>query len=86
MSTGEKSFGATVLTDEQGEYRFWGLPAGEYVISASPPAQGRDEGEPTRRYEGVLGATYFPSTLESRNSPPVSVFADRDTGNIEVTL
>jgi Carboxypeptidase regulatory-like domain len=85
MSTGEKSFGARVLTDEQGEYRFWGLPAGEYVISASPPAQGQ-EGESTRRYEGVLGATYFPSTPESRNSPPVSVFADRDTGNIVVTL
>jgi hypothetical protein len=86
MSRGEKSFGATVFTDELGEYSFWGLPAGEYFISASPPARGRDEGELTRRYEGVLGATYFPSTLESRNSPPVTVFADRDTGNIEVTL
>src|SRR5258705_2167868 len=26
MSTGEKSFGASALTDKQGEYRFWGLP------------------------------------------------------------
>lgn len=86
MSRGEKSFGAGVFTDERGEYRFLGLPAGEYVISASPPAQGRDQAEVTRRREGVLGATYFPSTLESRNSPPVTVFADRDTGNIEVTL
>jgi 5-hydroxyisourate hydrolase-like protein (transthyretin family) len=86
MSTGEKSFGASVLTDKQGEYRFWGLPSGEYIISASPPPKGGDEGEPNRRYEGVLGATYFPSTVESRNSPPVTVFPDRDTGNIEVTL
>ena len=86
MSTGEKSFGASVLTDKQGEYRFWGLPSGEYIISASPPPKGSDEGEPTRRYEGVFGTTYFPSTLESRNSPPVTVFPDRDTGNIQVTL
>src|SRR5258705_9301583 len=86
MSTGEKSFGASALTDKQGEYRFWGLPSGEYIISASPPPKVSDEGEPTRRYEGVLGATYFPSTLESRNSPPVTVFPDRDTGNIQVTL
>jgi hypothetical protein len=86
MSEGEKSFGGTALTDEQGEYRFWGLPAGEYVISASPPAQKRDEAEPTRHYEGVLGATYFPSTLESHNSPRVTVIADRDTSGIEITL
>ena len=86
MSKGEKPFGASVLTDKQGEYRFWGLPSGEYILSASPPPKGSDEGEPDRRYEGVLGATYFPSTLESRNSPPVTVFPDRDTGNIEVTL
>jgi Carboxypeptidase regulatory-like domain len=86
MSRSEDSFGAIVRTDEQGEYRFWGLPAGEYVISANPPAQRRVEAGPIRSYEGVLGATYFPSTLESRNSPPVTVYADRDTGNIEVTL
>ena len=86
MSTGEKSFGAGVFTDERGEYRFLGLPAGEYVISASPPVHGHDQAEVTRRREGLFGATYFPSTLESRNSPPVTVVADRDTGNIEVTL
>lgn len=86
MSTDEKSFGATVFTDEQGEYRFGGLPEGKYIISANPPAQGGDEEPRKGRYEGVLGATYYPSTLDSRNSPPVSVFADRDTSNIDVTL
>jgi hypothetical protein len=86
MRSGEQSFGATLFTNEQGEYRFWGLPAGEYIISASPPAQGHSDREPIGRYEGVLGATYFPSTLESRDSPKVTVFADRDTGNIDITL
>jgi hypothetical protein len=86
MSNGEKTFGASVLSDEQGNYRFLGLPAGEYIISASPPVKEPEDAAPGRHYEGVLGATFFPSTLESRNSPPVTVFADRDTGNIEVKL
>lgn len=85
MSKGEKSFGVSVLSDEQGNYRFPGLPAGEYIISASPPIK-EPEDAASRGHEGVLGATYFPSTLESRNSPPVTVLADRDTGNIDITL
>ena len=86
MSTGERSFGANVFTDEQGDYKFVGLPTGDYIISASPPVQKREEQDQTRGYEGILGATYFPSTLDSNDSPPVTVFADRDTGNIIVKL
>ncbi|HEY3041693.1 MAG TPA: carboxypeptidase-like regulatory domain-containing protein [Pyrinomonadaceae bacterium] len=86
ISSGEKSFGASVVTDEQGQYKFRGLPAGEYIISASPPPKKRDEGDSPRGLEGLAGATFFPSTLDSRSSPPVIVLPDRDTGNIDVTL
>jgi hypothetical protein len=89
MNKGETPFGASVLTDEQGQYRILGLPAGEYIVSASPPVNTppRADGERrANRFEGILGATFFPSTLESGNSPRVAVFADRDTGNIDITL
>jgi hypothetical protein len=86
MSRGEKPFGASVLTDEQGQYKFWGLAAGEYIISASPPAKESDAGTSPPRIEGLPGATYFPSTLDSHNSPPVTVVADRDSDNVEVKL
>ena len=85
MSKGEKPFGGTVFCDEQGQYRISGLAAGEYIISASPPVVATGPGQP-RTNEGLLGATFFPSTLQSRNSPPVTVFADRDTGNTDITL
>jgi Carboxypeptidase regulatory-like domain len=89
MSKGEKYFGASLLSDEQGQYKVLGLPAGEYIVSASPPVNSPPPADGERRpnYDvGVLGATFFPSTLESRNSPRVAVFPDRDTGNIDITL
>jgi len=85
MSKGEKAFGASVLSDEEGQYRFFGLPAGEYIISASPPVKTPQDGD-RRTNEGLLGATFFPSTLQSSNSPRVAVFPDRDSGNIDITL
>src|SRR5262249_20229951 len=85
VSKGEKVFGFSMLSDEQGQYKMFGLPAGEYIISASPPIKTPADAN-RRSFEGILGATFFPSSLESGNSPPVAVFADRDTGNIDITL
>lgn len=78
--------GLTLRTDDQGRYKVRGLPKGEYIVSASPPAkEGGDGGKP-RNYQGTAGATYFPSTLLLRDSPPVVVLPDLDTANIDVTL
>ena len=85
VSKGENVFGFSMLSDQQGQYKMFGLPAGEYIISASPPIKTPADAN-RRSYEGILGATFFPSSLESGNSPPVVVFADRDTGNIDITL
>jgi len=86
MTKDNDSFGASVRTDDQGRYKFWGLPKGEYVVSAIPPS--KETGEQKRQidFQGSPGATYFPSTLLVRNSPPVSVLPDNDTSNIDITL
>lgn len=73
--------GATVLTDDDGRYKAWGLPTGEYIVSANPPSKGE-----RMEFQGSPGATYFPSTLLQRNSPPVVVLPDLDTDNVDITL
>jgi hypothetical protein len=85
MKTGERGFGASTITDENGAYRFRGLPAGEYLVSADPP-QKRSVAEGSKSVSGVLGATYFPSTIDSRTSPPIVVSADREVSDINITL
>jgi len=86
MSKGKDSFGAAVLTDDQGQYKIWGLPKGEYIVSVSPPSKERPDRQRPMEVQGLPGATYFPSTLLIGNSPPVLVLADLDTGNIDLTL
>lgn len=85
MKTGERGFGASIIADENGAYQFRGLPAGEYMVSADPPRKMPDAGG-SRNAEGVLGSTFFPSTIDSRTSPPVVVSPDRDVADINITL
>jgi carboxypeptidase family protein len=86
VSKGKYSSGESVHTDDQGRYKVWGLPKGEYTVSASPPAKPRGDGQKSVEFQGSPGATYFPSTLLLRNSPAVSVLPDLDTANVDVTL
>ncbi|HET9712441.1 MAG TPA: carboxypeptidase-like regulatory domain-containing protein, partial [Pyrinomonadaceae bacterium] len=86
VSKGNDSFGESVHTDDQGRYKVWGLPKGEYTVSASPPSKPRSDGKKPVEFQGSPGATYFPSTLLLRNSPAVAVLPDLDTANVDVTL
>jgi hypothetical protein len=85
MKTGERGFGASITADENGAYLFRGLPAGEYIVSADPPRK-MPGAEGPQSFAGVLGSTYFPSTIDSRTSPPVIVSPDREVGDINITL
>jgi len=85
MKTGERGFGASTITDETGAYRFRGLPAGEYLVSAEPP-QNTSGAERPKNFSGVLGSTYFPSTIDSSASPPVVISPDRVVSDINITL
>ena len=79
-------YGRSLRTDDQGRYKAWGLPKGEYTVSASPPSKQKGDGERPIEYQGSPSATYFPSTLLAGDSPPVVVVPDVDTGNVDVTL
>jgi len=85
MKTGERGFGASITADENGAYLFRGLPAGEYIVSADPPRK-MPGAEGPQSFAGVLGSTYFPSTIDSRTSPPVIVSPDREVGDINISL
>ena len=85
MKTGERGFGLSTMTDENGAYHFKGLPAGEYLVSAEPPPK-TPGAEGSKSITGVLGSTYFPSTIDSRTSPPVVVSPDREVSDINITL
>lgn len=81
VSKDNASPGVSVVTDDEGRYKVWGLPKGEYVASANPPLKGE-----RMEFQGSPGATYFPSTLLLQDSPPVVVLPDVDTGNVDITL
>jgi len=85
MKTGERGFGTSTIADENGAYRFRGLPAGEYIVSAGPPRK-MSGAEGSQSVSGVLGFTYFPSTIDSRTSPSVIVSPDREVIDINIIL
>src|SRR5262249_22255943 len=51
----------------------------------NPPSQ-KPAGEGAPGYQGGLGATYFPSTIDPHTSPPVVVSPDLELGDINITL
>ena len=86
LSKGSDFSGLTLRTDDQGRYKVRGMPKGEYIVSASPPAKDSGDEEKPRGYPGSPGATYFPSTLLLKDSLPVVVVPDGDTANVDITL
>ena len=82
LSKGEDFSSLSLRTDDQGRYKVR-LVKGEYTLSASPPAK---DGERNPSYQGLPGATYFPSTPLLKDSPPVAVLPDADTANVDITL
>ena len=86
LSRRSEPFRQSMVTDQEGYYKFWGLKTGEYIVAASPPPKTNDDKEARRSFEGLLGATYYPSTLTSQNSAPVTVLPEREIVDINVTL
>ena len=81
----ETNVGGYALTDEEGSYRFRGLIAGEYIVSANPPSKMHNREQPRLGTEGSLGATYFPSTIDPSDSPPIIASTARPASKCFVT-
>src|SRR6266571_1325482 len=83
---GQGVTGASTPTNEAGEYTFFGLAAGDYIVSANPPPKSSDQQAPPD-FQWLAGAvTYYPSVLQRQESAPVSVISDRETANIDIHL
>ena len=74
---------ATARTDDHGEFRLFGLSAGQYYIAASDPAF---SGVATPKGVVRYGATYYPGVSSAEPAKPVSVNADQRTVRIEFQL
>jgi hypothetical protein len=74
---------AFARTDDRGEFRLTGLPAGQYFVVARDTAFSNVADE-----AGALryAPTYHPGVLSSAEAQPVSVIAGQDSGRIEFRL
>jgi hypothetical protein len=70
-------------TDDLGEFRLFGLRAGDYYVTASPSYRSPSVEKGTRT---GLVATYFPGVPSMAGATPVAVRAGSDTAGIEFRL
>lgn len=75
--------GSPVQTNDLGEFRLFGLAAGDYLISASPRLA---PGEAMTHATTVETTTYFPSTPDINAATSVTVTPAAETNGIEIRL
>jgi hypothetical protein len=100
-SEGQKLFRVvqSTITNDLGEYRLFGLPAGPYFISVVPSVDApvstlvvgpSPTGGPVNAISGALARTrvvvYYPSTTDSRNATPIDLTTGGDFGGVNITL
>ncbi len=74
-------------TDDRGEFRFTGLPAGKYLLRAAPldvrgPAEIRTDGTKEECY----APTWFPNALARNEAAPVEATAGAQIEGIEIRM
>ena len=79
-------------TNDLGEFRISGLPAGEYFVAVSPRSMatfGPAASSPVRDRKTArttLPTTYYPGTIDQGAAQPIAVAAGAEVGNIFLTL
>lgn len=75
------SFPSTVMTDDRGVYRIFGLPANTYKIGV-----GRDTGSFFGGSRISYKRTYYPATLDVAQATNIDVTEGSETANIDITV
>jgi protocatechuate 3,4-dioxygenase beta subunit len=72
-------------TDDLGEYRLFGLPAGEFVVAAAPGRYGSATATIPVPLETLVFRNYYPHAETPEQAQPVAVKAGEETPGIDFT-
>jgi hypothetical protein len=85
----------STTTNDLGEYRLFGLPAGQYYISAATSPvdfplniliASPSPAAPPFSTPGPRTAVYYPSTPDSRTATPIDLSSGGDFGGVNITI
>lgn len=79
--------GLAARTDDDGQFRLFGLAPGEYVVAATPPRQGSlwiTAGVVTM--PGTISPTYYPGTASLAEASRIRVGSGEEHGPIQLTI
>jgi len=74
--------GPAAPTNDLGEFRLFGLPAGELYVQATSP----DFGRPGSPRPTVQLPTYFPGTADAAGAMPITLTAGQTSGDITIRM
>lgn len=72
-------------TDDQGHYRLFGLPPGDYFVSATLRSGGPEAADPTGEVSGYA-ATYFPGTPNISEAAKVTLAVSQENTSVSFGL
>ena len=72
-------------TDDQGQYRLFGLPPGDYFVSATLRTGGPEAADPTGEVSGYA-ATYFPGTSNIAEAARVTLAVSQENTSVSFGL
>jgi hypothetical protein len=81
---------AALLTDERGMFRIMGLPAGEYIVGATPMLEHgelvKDESLEANMVGSSLVMTFHPSTVFATGATTIRIQTGEERTGVDVTL
>ena len=81
---------AALLTDDRGMFRIMGLPAGEYMIGATPRIEHgelvKDESLEANMIGSSLAMTFHPSTVLATQATTIHVRVGEERAGVDITL